>query len=82
MRDGVMMKECERICVAMPQEHSESKRPQVKRRLSFQIKALLLVVLFNIISTGVFSLYFYQDQKISAMRDIDNRLLASANAVR
>ena len=66
----------------MPQEHSESKRPQVKRRLSFQIKALLLVVLFNIISTGVFSLYFYQDQKISAMRDIDNRLLASANAVR
>ncbi|MGD0819431.1 MAG: methyl-accepting chemotaxis protein [Desulfomonilia bacterium] len=77
-----MMKECERICVAMPQEHSESKRPQVKRRLSFQIKALLLVVLFNIISTGVFSLYFYQDQKISAMRDIDNRLLASANAVR
>ena len=66
----------------MPQEHSESKRPRVKRRLSFRIKALLLVVLFNIISTGVFSLYFYQDQKISAIRDIDNRLLASANAVR
>ena len=66
----------------MPQEHSESKRTRVKRRLSFRIKALLLVVLFNIISTGVFSLYFYQDQKISAMRDIDNRLLASAHAVR
>ena len=66
----------------MPQEHSESKRTRVKRGLSFRIKALLLVVLFNIISTGIFSLYFYQDQKISAMRDIDNRLLASAHAVR
>ena len=77
-----MKKECERICVAMPQEHSENKRTRVKRGLSFRIKALLLVVLFNIISTGVFSLYFYQDQKISAMRDIDNRLLASAHAVR
>ncbi|MGO9147630.1 MAG: methyl-accepting chemotaxis protein [Desulfomonilia bacterium] len=77
-----MKKECERICVAMPQEHSESKRTRVKRGLSFRRKVLLLVVLFNIISTGVFSLYFYQDQKILAMRDIDNRLLASANAVR
>ena len=77
-----MKKECERIRVAMPQEHSESKRTRVKRGLSFRIKALLLVVLFNIISTGVFSLYFYQDQKISAMRDIDNRLLSSAHAVR
>ena len=45
-------------------------------------KGLLLVALLNIISTSIFSGYSYQAQKYSIMKDIDDRLLASAHAIR
>ena len=66
----------------MPPENSEDRRLKIKRGLSLRTKGLLFVALLNIISTSILSAYFYHAQKYSIMKDIDDRLLASAHAIR
>jgi methyl-accepting chemotaxis protein len=67
---------------AMPKENSEDRLLHIHRGLSVRTKGLLMVALLNIISTVIFSVYCYQTQQFSIMRDIDNRLLSSAHAIR
>ena len=57
-------------------------RVNTKTRRSLSSQLLWAMTLLNLIATSAFTLYIYEHQKSVILRNIDNKLLVSAEAVR